>query len=43
LPRRSFGSPTRPDDARCEIRFDVVLVTPGRIPRHIANAFDATR
>ncbi len=33
----------RPDDARCEIRFDVVLVTPGRIPRHIANAFDATR
>jgi putative endonuclease len=33
----------RPDDARCDIRFDVILVTPGRIPRHIANAFDASR
>ncbi len=33
----------RPDDARCDIRFDVILVTPGRIPQHIANAFDATR
>jgi len=33
----------RPGDAQCEIRFDVILVTPGRIPRHIANAFDATR
>lgn len=33
----------RPDDARCDIRFDVILVTPGRMPRHIANAFDATR
>jgi putative endonuclease len=33
----------RPDDAQCEIRFDVMLVTPGRIPKHIANAFDATR
>jgi putative endonuclease len=33
----------RPDDARRDIRFDVMLVTPGRIPRHIANAFDATR
>ena len=32
-----------PDDARREIRFDVVLVTPGRMPQHIANAFDATR
>jgi putative endonuclease len=33
----------RPDDAECEIRFDVMLVTPGRMPQHIANAFDATR
>jgi putative endonuclease len=32
-----------PADAQREIRFDVVLVTPGRIPQHIANAFDATR
>ena len=32
-----------PDDAQHDIRFDVILVTPGRIPRHIANAFDATR
>jgi putative endonuclease len=33
----------RPEDAQHDIRFDVILVTPGRIPRHIANAFDATR
>ena len=33
----------RPDDAQRDIRFDVMLVTPGRIPQHIANAFDATR
>ena len=32
-----------PQDAQRDIRFDVILVTPGRIPRHIANAFDATR
>jgi putative endonuclease len=32
-----------PDDAQRHIRFDVMLVTPGRMPRHIANAFDATR
>ena len=32
-----------PDDAQREIRFDVMLVTPGRMPQHIANAFDATR
>jgi putative endonuclease len=32
-----------PDDARCFIRFDVILVAPGKMPRHIANAFDATR
>jgi putative endonuclease len=32
-----------PDDAQRDIRFDVMLVTPGRMPQHIANAFDATR
>ncbi len=32
-----------PHDAQADIRFDVVLVVPGKIPRHIANAFDATR
>jgi putative endonuclease len=32
----------RPDDARCYIRFDVILVAPGKMPRHIANAFDAS-
>jgi putative endonuclease len=32
-----------PADAQREIRFDVMLVTPGRIPQHIANAFDASR
>ncbi len=25
-----------------EIRFDVIAVTPGRLPAHIANAFDAS-
>jgi putative endonuclease len=33
----------RPDDAQCDIRFDVILVAPGKMPRHIANAFDASR
>lgn len=33
----------RPDDAQRLIRFDVILVTPGKLPKHIANAFDATR
>ena len=32
-----------PDDAQRDIRFDVMLVAPGRMPRHIVNAFDATR
>lgn len=30
------------DDAQCYIRFDVMLVAPRRMPRHIANAFDAS-
>ena len=33
----------RPQDAQCAIRFDVILVAPGKMPRHIVNAFDATR
>ena len=33
----------RPQDAQCNIRFDVILVAPGKLPRHIVNAFDATR
>jgi putative endonuclease len=33
----------RPQDAQCAIRFDVILVVPGKVPRHIVNAFDATR
>jgi putative endonuclease len=32
-----------PDDAQRDIRFDAVLVAPGRMPQHIANAFDASR
>jgi putative endonuclease len=33
----------RPADAQCFIRFDVILIAPGKMPRHIVNAFDATR
>jgi putative endonuclease len=32
-----------PDDAQSNIRFDVILMVPGKLPRHIANAFDASR
>ena len=32
-----------PNDAQCFIRFDVILVAPGKMPRHIVNAFDASR
>ena len=31
-----------PDHANGEIRFDVIVVPPGKMPRHIANAFDAS-
>jgi putative endonuclease len=31
-----------PAHANGEIRFDVILVTPGRMPRHIVHAFDAS-
>lgn len=33
----------RPQDAQCNIRFDVILMAPGKMPRHIVNAFEATR
>jgi putative endonuclease len=29
-----------PDDAESDIRFDAVLVAPGRLPRHIPAAFE---
>ena len=29
-----------PEDAESNIRFDAVLVAPGKIPRHIAGAFE---
>jgi putative endonuclease len=32
-----------PDDRIRDIRFDAMLVAPGRIPRHITAAFDAGR
>jgi putative endonuclease len=32
-----------PDESIRDIRFDAVLVAPGRIPRHIPAAFDASR
>jgi putative endonuclease len=38
-----FWLAQHPDDVTAEIRFDVILVAPGKIPRHIANAFDASR
>jgi putative endonuclease len=31
-----------PDDVSSAMRFDAVLVAPGRIPRHIPAAFEAT-
>ena len=38
-----FWLAQHPNDANAEIRFDVIVVAPGKIPRHIANAFDASR
>jgi len=31
-----------PDDVTRNIRFDVVLVAPKRLPKHLVNAFDAS-
>jgi putative endonuclease len=33
---------SHPHDADCDMRFDVVLVAPGKLPRHIPAAFDAS-
>jgi putative endonuclease len=33
---------TYPKDMTCNIRFDAMLVAPGRMPRHIMAAFDAS-
>lgn len=33
---------SHPDDANCDMRFDAVLVAPGKMPRHIPAAFDAS-
>lgn len=38
-----FWLAQHPQDVNAEIRFDVIVVAPGKIPRHIANAFDASR
>jgi putative endonuclease len=38
-----FWLASHPDDTECFIRFDVILVAPGKLPRHIVNAFDASR
>ncbi len=38
-----FWLARHPQDAQCTIRFDVIVMVPGKLPRHIANAFDATR
>ena len=37
-----FWLSQHPDDVMREMRFDAVLVAPGKIPRHIPAAFDAT-
>jgi putative endonuclease len=31
-----------PGDAGSDIRFDVIMVVPGKLPRHLPNAFDAS-
>ena len=32
-----------PEDGKGDVRFDVIVVTPGKLPRHIPNVFDASR
>jgi putative endonuclease len=34
---------SHPKDADLDMRFDAVLVAPGKLPRHIPAAFDASR
>ena len=38
-----FWLARHPQGAQCTIRFDVIVMMPGKLPRHIVNAFDATR
>ena len=33
----------RPDHAALTLRFDIVAIVPGRLPLHLANAFEAGR
>ena len=33
---------SHPGDATCDMRFDAMLVAPGKLPRHIVAAFDAS-
>ena len=33
---------THPDHAEFDLRFDVVLIAPGHLPRHLLAAFDAS-
>jgi len=33
---------SHPDDAQCDMRFDAILVSPRRWPRHIPAAFEAS-
>ena len=37
-----FWLSQHPDDVMKDMRFDAVLVAPGKLPRHIPAAFDAT-
>jgi putative endonuclease len=37
-----FWLSQHPDDVTRDMRFDAVLVAPGKIPRHIEGAFDAS-
>ncbi|PWT87234.1 MAG: YraN family protein [Proteobacteria bacterium] len=37
-----FWLAAHPDDAQRNIRFDVVVVVPGHIPRHLPAAFDTS-
>ena len=38
-----FWLSQHPDDVTANIRFDVIVVAPGRLPHHVVNAFDASR
>jgi putative endonuclease len=31
----------RPQDGEGDVRFDVIIITPGKLPQHIPGAFDA--